>query len=157
MIAFDTDLLVNGYKVFEDKKILFTLGKIPDIKEWEGDQVKSPKGFDLRLAQNYINNKYVAPVFGGAVFGYSNIWSGTDSNSKEWHNDLIEGCNLFFMYYLSDITEGGELCFRVNGKETGSIQPKKDMLVMGSQERYVEHKVNDCNQERIVCNFGYNI
>ena len=60
----------------------------------------------------------------------------------DWHNDLVEGCNLFFMFYLTDVTEGGELMFRVNNNATGIIQPKRDLLVMASQEAHVEHKVN---------------
>ena len=75
----------------------------------------------------------------------------------EWHNDLVEGCNLFFMYYLSDVTNGGELMFRVNNTPTGIIQPKKDLLVMASQEEHVEHKVNFTDQTRIACNFGFNV
>ena len=61
------------------------------------------------------------------------------------------------MYYLSDVTKGGELMFRVDKTLTGIIQPKKDLLVMASQEAHVEHKVNFTNQTRIACNFGFNV
>jgi hypothetical protein len=156
------DLIVfqqRGFALFEDAEIEKLIGNLPNLNEWLIDStgVEYPKDVDLTPAHEYIKNKYVDPYCKFVSYGYKGVWNKTDAPSLEWHNDLVEGPNLFFMYYLSDITQGGELMFRVDKKPTGLIQPRKHLLVMASQESNVEHKVNVTEQTRIVCNFGFNV
>lgn len=153
-----TDFIMNGFTYTFDNQIESLIGDLPPIDLWETDfeGVQHPPGVDLNPAMDYIGETYVSEFFPKYTTGYKLLWNKSDSYTMDWHNDLVEGCNLFFLYYLTDVTEGGELCFRVNGVETGCIQPRKNMLVMGSQESHVEHKVNYTPQTRIVSNYGFN-
>lgn len=114
-----------------------------------------PLGYDLTEAMNYIRDTYVTPLFGENKSGYSYIWNHNEKTVQVWHNDLREGPNLFFLYYMTDVYNGGEIRFRVNGKETGHVQPRVGLLVMGSQELHVEHKAEPTNETRILSNYGF--
>jgi hypothetical protein len=156
-----TDFFVKGYTQTYDYEILDLIGKLPDLSEWnyckEELVTRSPKNINLKNCFPYISKNYVEKITQKYEIGYSYIWEGVHESSNVWHNDLIEGYNLFFMYYLTDVNCGGEICFRMNGEETGCIQPKKGLLVMGSQEKHVEHRVNFTEDIRIACNFGFKI
>lgn len=149
----------SGFTHTIDKDIESLIGTLPKLENWQLDSsgVRYPENIDLSLAHEYISRKYVAPFFSKVEMGYRSIWEGSDIPTTKWHNDLIEGSNLFFMYYLTDVFNEGEICFRCNNIETGKLQPKKYMLLMGSQELFVEHKVNLTTDTRIACNFGFNV
>lgn len=149
---------IKGFTYTYDYNIIDLIGKLPPLDEWKIDEefsVQYPENVNLSAAMDYIAKMYVEPFFPRYTKGYSSIWNKSETQTMEWHNDLVEGCKVFFLYYLTDVTEGGEICFRVNGKETGYVQPKKHLLVMGSQELYVEHKANYTPQTRIVSNYGF--
>tara|TARA_R110002073_G_scaffold276057_1_gene439910 strand:- start:300 stop:794 length:495 start_codon:yes stop_codon:yes gene_type:complete len=154
------ELLISGYKIFNDKEILYLISDVPPISSWtikpdtSGTYTPAEK-INLEPAHDYIKDNYVDKYFNNSTKGYNNIWNSTEESSMLWHNDLVEGPNLFFMYYLNDVINNGEICFRINGEETGKIKPKKGLLLMGSQELYVEHKVNHTDETRVVCNFGF--
>lgn len=154
-----TALKKNGYTYTYDETVESLIGELPPLDLWQSDQegVQFPKNVNLSKAHDYIYETYVQDNFIICDFGYSNIWNNTDIPSTVWHNDLPEGSNIFFMYYLNDVSNGGELCFQMDGLETGCIQPKKHLLVLGSQEEHVRHKVNLTKETRIVCNFGFKI
>ena len=154
------ELRTYGYVEIVDTKVKGLISELPPLDEWIKNpkfDMETPESVDLTQAHQYIGKTYVEPIATILDYGYSNLWNKSDEPSMEWHNDLVEGCNLFFMYYLSDVTNGGELMFRVNNIPTGIIQPKKGLLVMASQEEHVEHKVNFTDQTRIACNFGFNV
>tara|TARA_B110000208_G_C11680262_1_gene398454 strand:+ start:555 stop:1040 length:486 start_codon:yes stop_codon:yes gene_type:complete len=153
------DLQTKGYIEIVDTTIADTIPAFPPLSEWSttDEYVEYPQFVDLKPVHEYIGKTYVEPFATILDYGYNALWNKTDEPSMHWHNDLVEGCNLFFMFYLTDVTEGGELMFRVNNKVTGIIQPKRHLLVMASQEAHVEHKVNLTEQTRIVCNFGFNV
>lgn len=154
-----TDFYTKGYTSVIDDRLELLIENIHPITDWKVDStgIRYPAHVNLENAHRYIAENYVYPIFGQSELGYKSIWEGTDTPSLKWHNDLVEGSNLFFMYYLTTVNNSGELCFRVNGIETGKIQPKKHLLVMGSQEAHVEHKVNPTTELRIACNFGFSI
>lgn len=114
-----------------------------------------PLGYDLSAAMDYLQHKYVTPLFGKNEKGYNYIWNHNEKTVQVWHNDLREGPNLFFLYYLNDVYSGGEIRFRVDGVETGQVQPRTGLLVMGSQEAHVEHKAEPTDETRILSNFGF--
>ena len=148
---------IKGFTYTYDYDIMNLIGDLPPLEEWSIDEygVQFPETVDLEPAMDYIGKVYVSRFFPSYTKGYRYLWNKTENQTMEWHNDLIEGCKGFFLYYMTDVTEGGEICFRVNGRETGMLQPKKHMLVMGSQEAHVEHKVNYTPQTRIVSNYGF--
>jgi hypothetical protein len=116
---------------------------------------KYPLDYDLSAVMEYLQETYVTPLFGESEKGYSYIWSRNEKSAQEWHNDLIEGPNLFFLYYLNDVYVDGEIRFRINGVETGRLQPRLGLLVMGSQESHVEHKAEPTTETRILSNFAF--
>jgi len=152
-----SEYIIKGFTHTFDPYIEELIGELPPMEEWKGESYggKYPEGVDLLPAQEYILEKYVKPNFRNPELGYRAVWTGIDRKTVPWHNDLPEGPNIFFMYYLTDITEGGELCFKVRDEVTGCIQPKRHMLLLGSQEPHIMHKVNLTDQIRTVCNFGY--
>lgn len=153
------DFIINGFTYKEDHEIINMIGKLPKLSDWvyckKESEVRYPENVSLQKAQSYIFEKYIMPFSSKYDKSYFYIWEGIATTI--WHNDLGEGCNLTFLYYLNDVRDGGEICFRVNKKETGYIKPKKGLLVMLSQDSRVEHKVNPTKEVRMVCNFGYNI
>ena len=152
------DLLIKGYTFTYDGHVKKHVGQLPPMNEWQKDDsgVEFPVGVDLSQAQQYLCDTYLKP-FADVKFGYKNIWNKTDTPTTVWHNDLIEGSNIFFLYYLNDVKDGGEICFKVNNEQTGCIQPRQNLLVLASQEESVRHKVNHTNETRIVCNFGFKV
>lgn len=155
-----SEFFVKGYSATIDKNILSLLNVPLDVDKWVRDEdgIRSPGNVDLTIAHHYIAEKYIKPIAKKYEIGYNSIWEGIDQPTREWHNDLIErNNNVFFMYYLNDVENDGELCFRMNGLETGRVQPKQSVLVMGSQESYVEHKVIPTTETRIACNFGFRV
>lgn len=154
-----SDFFIQGFTSTTDYVIMDLIGKLPPLEEWilgDQDHATYPIGVDLNPAMEYIAKTYVEPFFPNYTKGYQYIWNKSESKTMVWHNDLVEGYNLFFLYYMNDVTDGGEIQFRVNGIETGMIQPRKHLLVMASQELHVEHKVNYTPQPRIVSNYGFN-
>jgi hypothetical protein len=154
-----SEFFVNGYSSTIDTKIYSLIDVELDVLNWPIDEhkIRSPEYADLSNAHHYIAEKYIKPIAKKYEIGYNSIWEGVET-AVGWHNDLIENeNNVFFMYYLTDIKNNGELCFRMNGVETGKIQPKKYVLVMGSQELNVQHKVIPTDEIRIACNFGFKV
>jgi hypothetical protein len=152
------DLIEKGYTYTFDNNLLpYIQGYLSNIDNWtrHSSGIEYPEDQDLNPAMDYIQNKYVQPIFGKNKKGYKALWNKSESSSMQWHNDLKEGPNLFFLYYLNDIQNGGEIKFRVYGIETGYLQAKRGLLVMGSQESHVEHKVEPTEETRIVANFGF--
>lgn len=156
-----TDFICNGFTQTTDDTVISKIQAT--LNDWEnldskGIRYRVPKQFDLQVAHQYIADTYVSKFFDKVELGYNGIWDGgIKRDVDKWHNDLIEGCNLFVMLYLNDVTTGGQLCFKCNDIETGCIQPRKGLLVMGSQELHVVHKVSLTTEQRMVCNFGFNV
>jgi hypothetical protein len=154
-----SDFIEKGFTHTFDYEILKHIREedLRNPNEWLCDDhgMRYPSRFDLTNAMDYIRNKYVYPLFGENEKGYNDIWNHSEPTVLVWHNDLKEGPNLFFLYYLTDVYKGGEIRFRVNGKETGHVQPRVGLLVMGSHESHVEHKVEPTLEDRIVSNYGF--
>ena len=141
---------------------------IPWNYHLKGMRKKIKKTADL-LYDTYLS-KYEDPM---DYFGnqndrrliYSYIWNGTSSGSDVWHNDLIEGANVFFLLYFTDMElgSGGEIMFRnmeENKRVTCFHLPKKYDLILGSQDLKFQHRVEDFRKpsmQRITLNFGFNI
>jgi hypothetical protein len=155
-----SEFFVKGYTSINDEHIYSLLNVDSDVNKWCRDSygTRAPKDVSLEAAHKYIADNYIKPIAKKYEIGYNSIWEGIDKPTREWHNDLVENNNnVFFMYYLNDVLIGGELCFRMNGIETGMIQPRRYLLVMGSQEQQVEHKVIPTTETRVACNFGFKV
>jgi len=171
------DLYITGYTYTFDETIceliLPHLENVSWVERWdkedrdpndyESTDLPEPYTDDLKQAmqdaQEYLGKTYVSLVDDTYTKGYRNIWKRSANTVMRWHNDLPEGYNLFFLCYLSDVNQGGEICFRSYGQETGCLQPRKGMIVMASQLEYIQHKVNPNppTETRMVTNFGFNL
>ena len=153
------DFLTRGFTyTFDHELVKHILAKdLHDPDSWieTDDGIAVPPEYDLTDSMLYIKNKYVSPIFGESKNGYNSIWNKNESTVQVWHNDLREGPNLFFLYYMTNVYKGGEIRFRVNGIETGCVQPRVGLLVMGSQESHIEHKAEPTNEARVLSNYGF--
>jgi hypothetical protein len=164
------DIILKGHTHFNSKEDFeYLIGVIEKI-EWIQDKeenyryIKDSTEINSALisTMKLLGEKYVSIIDNDYKLGYNSIWNGTEISSCEWHNDLKEGPNLFFLLYYTDINEGcgGEIEFRRSETKqiTGSITPKKYDVVMGSQELQWEHRVGHFKcpgMERITANFGF--
>jgi len=151
MIDF-SDFIIKGYAQTIDKE-LYSFIDVPEVNDNQFEMLN----IDINEANKYIVDKYVIPLFGNYNKTDHSIWKGSEDSTCEWHNDLREGYNIFFLYYMTDIKNNGELMVRMNNEKTGIIQPSKYDLIMLSQAPNVQHKVIHTDDVRIVANFMYDI
>lgn len=147
------NFFIDGYAVFDDPKLIEL---VPEYTMPETNQFQMID-IDLQRATDYVGETYINPFFNDYDQDRYSMFVGAELTSMQWHNDLIEGHNVFFLYYLTDINQDGELMIMSNNNVVGSIQPKKHRLVMLSQAPHVLHKVNPTNQVRVAINFGYRV
>jgi len=152
-----------------------TIPKMPWIKSKDNKNYKIAWNYHLNFMKRKIKktasllhetylSKYDNSVESKKLI-YSYLWNGTSSGSDVWHNDLIEGANVFFLLYFTDMQlgSGGEIMFRnmeQNKRVTCFHLPKKYDLILGSQDLKFQHRVENFrkpNMERITLNFGFNI
>ena len=151
----DQEFLELGCTICYDFKLLDMIPAPTDDWISENTGLSYPKEYNLDQAAYYISDKYL-PLH--AKLGYYNYWEGSEPTAMEWHNDHIEGCDVFFIYFITDVNKGGELMFRkTGGNITGIIQPRRGLLVKGTQKVDFEHIAVYTNELRYVCNFGFKV
>jgi hypothetical protein len=170
MNNFHLDFIMKGHSVFYCKEDFVYIEKTLEDVEWIQDEEKCFRYHlqndlvdpALEKTQLILGKKYVSSVDKNYKLGYRSLWNGTEISSCSWHNDLMEGPNLFFLMYLTRLEEnvGGEIQFRHSATKeiTGSILPQKYKIVVGSQELKWEHRVVPFKydkMERITANFGF--
>lgn len=166
------DLFIKGFHKTNSKEMFVFLEELLPKLDWiqnhdEDYRYITPTTVSeeaLSKTMKLLHDKYVSPISSEVEYGYSSIWNGAEKTTCEWHNDLIEGPNLFFLLYLNDIKPGcgGDISFRdAHTKEvTGSVIPKKYDIVIGSQNLKWDHKVGTLKcgpMDRFVANFGFKV
>lgn len=107
----------------------------------------------------YLEEKYLSQLFPNwqlKEFGKSEKVEESD-RITEWHNDSdYVGCNVTFLYYMDSMNEniGGSISIR-NGLNESQIYPKVGTLILMSQKKNVQHKVEFCNSKRRMFNIDY--
>jgi len=147
------NFFTHGFVTFEDRSI----EKM--IPQYDMPQSNSFSMIDVNLndMSSYVGSSYIAPYFPGySDYTYS-MFVGSEHSTMEWHNDLVEGYNTFFLYYLTTVDHGGELMIQCNDSVVGCVQPKKHLLVMLSQASHVKHRVNPTDQVRVAINLAYKV
>jgi len=103
----------------------------------------------------------LAPAFKSVVTGKIELWDGTEPTSCEWHNDLVEGWNLFALIYFNDMDpeNGGSVSFKTPADDVYTVYPKYGTCVFVNMEPWYFHKVEPlCNpQPRVVLNICYRV
>lgn len=85
------------------------------------------------------------------------LWEGLSEKTDMWHNDKVDGPNLFFLLYFDDMTKTntGALWIK-NQFEEMRILPKPGMLVALNQENPIFlHKAEKSGSRRIVASFNF--
>jgi len=158
--------------VLTNNPLMFnSLEKILDTIEWEQKDYTNwywrPKQTtELKQAlldtHNLLATEYVDKLFPKYELGYRDLWNGIDIGADNYHSDLNEGPNAFFLLYFNTMTKdtGGGFGFRnaITKEETGFIYPKSYDIIFGSQQSCWEHRAENLNTypiDRLVANFGF--
>ena len=150
-------------KIFEN--FLIKLFERQEFKDFDVPWNYHLHGMKRKMLKtaNLLDEEYLPK--GNNELIYYSIWNGSDTSSYKWHNDLIEGANVFFLMYYTNmnLNEGGEIMFRNLNQDkriTCFHLPKKYDVLYGSQAKHFEHRVEtlrEPNVERITMNFGFKI
>jgi hypothetical protein len=161
-------LQIDGYDHFNDPRVFTYLEwfyKTPFMITYQG--VKYPITYWpigvwlLRMTQKKIDELILSDEL--CTFGNVDAWRGIDNKTDVWHTDHIEGSNLAFLMYLTDMDEstgGGIQIKRANSSNYATIYPKKyDIVVLNQNGDQFRHKVINLKQpiNRDVANIEFNI
>lgn len=86
-----------------------------------------------------------------------NVWDGVDSDSATWHNDALEGGNIFMLLYFDNVPEdkGGKLSIKMNDEIVTSLHPQRGDIVFISNEPNVYHIVERSSIKRRLANLTF--
>lgn len=165
-----TSFFTKGFTVENNPNVFHPILKILDSLEWDQKDYTywywRPKETSvlkdaLIETHEILSKQYISKIFSNYKFGYRDLWNGIDIGADNFHNDLNEGPNVFFLLYFNtmDDTTGGGIGFRdsVTKEETGFLYPQKYDVLLGSQQSSWEHRVEKMKKQtnRIVANFGF--
>jgi hypothetical protein len=104
----------------------------------------------------YIDKNYLSKVFVDYKLLNMNAWSGVDSKSSDWHNDLQQGFNSNIIVYLDDSLNKNSIEIR-NAEEEFKIYPLKGDFVWLNQKTIFQHKATHITGNRRVLSFELEI
>jgi hypothetical protein len=107
----------------------------------------------LQVKQHLISN-FVSKIFDKYTVVDEYAWSGVDSYSKNWHNDLAEGFDSNILVYLDDSHEVNTIEVK-SPSEQFKIYPKKGDFVWINQSEHFLHKATHINGTRRVLSFEF--
>ena len=126
---------VNGFQVFQEPLLLYV--------------------DDISVA---IQKKYLSPIWSSIKLIEFGMTDGIkeDDYITRWHNDSKWGMNLTCLYYIDTMTPetGGSISIR-NGIAEETIYPSAGTLIIMSQEKHVQHKVEYTEARRRVINADF--
>jgi hypothetical protein len=161
------DLIEKGFYQTDISDILKNLD-ISNIswKEEHLNNVYEPKdNVELDKSIDLINSNLIEMLnqnFKSVQVGKKELWEGTEPTSCVWHNDLVEGWNLFALVYFNDMTEetGGSISFKNAEEEIYTVYPKYGTCIFVNMMPWYYHKVEQVkvfNIKRVVLNCCYNV
>lgn len=114
----------------------------------------------LRMTQKKIDDLILSDRL--CTYGGVDAWRGIDEKTDVWHTDHIEGSNLAFLMYLTDMDKytGGGIQIKRHGlSEYKTIYPKKYDIVVLNQTEEFRHRVINLKKpiNRDVANIEFNI
>jgi hypothetical protein len=126
---------------------------IPMDDETLDDQLRE---FNSNLIEMFGN------AFATVTTGKIELWDGTEPTSCEWHNDLIEGWNLFALIYFNEAVpnNGGAVMFKsIIDDSEYIVYPSYGTCVLVNMQPWYFHRVvpQVKHQQRVVLNICYNI
>lgn len=116
----------------------------------------------LKPLQHEIGDRLLRPIFGGYQAGRILFWDRVSDDSAVWHNDHIEGYNLFALVYFDTMLPGvgGHVYVRnPQGEEYCHLPQRGNCLVVNMKQGY-DHRAEQTRPRtatRRVANFRYNV
>jgi hypothetical protein len=162
-----TQLVTNGYFLTDVTELLPSV----DIDHCEFHQrpsgIADPDPNDpifsrLEILQNTVGEKIITPLFGSYQAGTARIWNQTDEASTKWHNDYVEGYNLFVLIYFDILTPGlgGKIHIRNPQGEVFTHLPTRGDCIFVNLKQGFDHRVDHTRPRtatRRVANLRYNV
>lgn len=156
-----SNFLLKGYAHFNEPNLL-------DLSKFNIVNVEINDNLDINFSHaeqklidkyvEYVNNKYINPIYKSYVVTYCAVWDGVDLGSTEWHNDKIEGFDFSVLYYHNNTSKeiGGQIEFKFPDGET-IIYPKCGDLIFINQDEKFFHKAAQSSSTRRVASIEYKI
>lgn len=164
-----TQLITKGYFLTQVNDLLQSLPLDINRIEYveQKDSILIPVNDDevaeqLKPLQHEIGDRILRPIFGSYQAGGILFWDRISDDSAVWHNDHIEGYNLFALVYFDTMLPGigGQIHIRNPQGEVSSHLPSRgDCLVVNMKKGY-DHKADQTRPRtatRRVANFRYNV
>jgi hypothetical protein len=160
------DIKEKGFFVFDFSKNIefFQMDKIKF--KWEGkynlrENVPVNMLTEIKQMLNILHHEIDETILKGEVKNSeilnNRLWEGFSEETDMWHNDIVDGPNLFFLLYFDDMTKinDGALWIK-NEFEEVRILPKPGTLVALNQEKpSFLHKAERSIARRIVAGFDF--
>jgi hypothetical protein len=108
----------------------------------------------LEIQKKYLNGKVKS-----SELVSRRLWEGFTEETDVWHNDLVDGPNVFFLLYFDDMTKTNDGALWVkNSFDTLRIVPTPGTLVALNQENpSFLHKAEKSKTRRITASFEFNV
>ena len=159
-----TDFYTKGFQVFDGTKYSQQID-ISNVN-WEyeggvGNDYHPSNNLDfLNFSLCTVHYQIALDIVESNVKEYTidkrRIWEGVNPNAAEWHNDLREGPNCFFLLYHSNMLSDGLIHFRTNGQEW-SLVPVNGLLVSVNCDLKFEHRAEPSKKQRVISAYCFNL
>jgi len=86
------------------------------------------------------------------------LWDGVEPSSSEWHNDHIEGGNMFALIYFDSMPTDGSYGGSLSVKSPANIitlYPQRGDIVFVSHADCIHHKAESSTIQRRVMNMAF--
>jgi hypothetical protein len=111
----------------------------------------------LNILHYEIDEKILKGNVKKSEISNNRMWEGFSEETDFWHNDIVDGPNLFFLLYFDDMTKTNDGALWVkNEKEEIRILPKSGTLVCLNQDNpNFLHKAEKSKFRRVVASFDF--
>src|SRR5210317_1002697 len=156
------NFFINGYQIFNEPQLgsMINTTGLTWKKEHNHNYVQNATPLleaGLTNIHYAIAKKYVEPCFSEYEMLGHKMWEGVDEYSTFYHNDLVEGPNMFFLLYFSDMDclQEGAIYFKQNTGEEFKYYPKKYDLIAVNCSTQFQHKADKTKHERILTDYNF--
>jgi hypothetical protein len=112
----------------------------------------------LNTFAQYLKVKYIDSNWDNATYNKFIVWEGVDRDNQGWHTDMLEGYDLFLLFYFDDTKKetGGGIQFKWKDEEK-HFQPRAGSLFLVNNCRGFWHKAESTTIKRRVASFDFNV
>jgi hypothetical protein len=159
-----TDFFKNGFQIFDGSLYSNQIDVTNIDWEYEGgihndyhpSNNKEIINSILYSIHYQLATDIVEPNFENYTVDKRRMWEGVNLDATNWHNDLSEGPNCFFLLYHSEMIKDGFIHFR-NKCEEFTVVPKPGVLIAVNCENGFEHRADKSKQQRVISSYCFNV